>query len=442
MWRQSSLIAREFPGQISWSLYLFRGSLFALKLFNVWWNNPKWLKEMEGLSIEERAALRQRYLIAYWDVYKYRILNDYVWGPINLFCLKWWTGWFGDFATCFLLCMDLYLADLTLAEEEKKHVKNQQQYTDKYAELSTQIFQSLVNGVKKNLLHDHPGFDDFQVAEKIAILNDYFRTKTNRGELLTADESALVDILSDLNDVHKNQQDHAQRWQKKLTFLWGDCIYTKALLVAFAMCVSLLVGGYLPVALAVFLTKSGTVLCLALTILYRTVRVQVEISQAKEERKGLQAQEAQYFAEFLNLKTNHLDTPNRNNEKKMHDLYLRIVNMGSQINYQSASIQYQYLDLARTSLMRGLIPTLIGLTLVYAPATLFMIPTYVFTLAVSAALAYALDQAAKMYKPDEVTSPSIIEPSKYQTFFAAPRVFSDQAEDSWLYTPSSHAQLA
>ena len=430
-----------WPGQISWSLYLFRGSFFVLKLFNVWWNNPKWLKELEGLTAAERAEYRTRYLVAYWDVYKYRILNDYVWGPINLVCLEWWTGagifeWLGNFATCFLLCMDIYLADLTFAEEEEKYLENQQQYGVRHDELTSTITQNITHSVKNELLRLNPEFDFLDPLEKIQLLHDHLVNKTQKTLTLTAEEAVLADWLTDLNEVNQGQQDSTQRWQKKKTFLWMDCIYTKALLVAFAICASLLIGGILPVALGVFLAKSGTILCLALTIVYRTVRAQVQIAQAKEERVALQAQEEAFFKEFNNLKVHKLQAPQIKHDKRMHDLYLHLVNVGAKIDYQSASIQYQYLELARTTLMRALIPTLIGLTLVYAPATLWMVPSYVFVLAASAALAYALDKLAKTCKPDEVKTTSILDQIQYQTFFNAPKVYSKQVEERCFSMPS------
>lgn len=95
---------KYIPGQISWSLYLFRGSLFFIKYMQKRFHDPKWLTTMASLSPEDQATYRARYLQAYWDVFKYRILNDYIWGPINLACFGWWYGegwfdWLGNFST-------------------------------------------------------------------------------------------------------------------------------------------------------------------------------------------------------------------------------------------------------------------------------------------------------------------------------------------------------
>lgn len=429
------------PGQISWSLYLFRGTFFALKLFNVWWNNPKWLKELDGLTKEQRAEYRTRYLMAYWDVYKYRILNDYVWGPINLIVFEWWTGadiwgWLGNFATCFLLCMDLYLAELAFAEEQGKYLENHRQYSEQLTALTQKIEQNIRNGVKEALLEVTDEFDSLDALDKITHLHDYFADKAQRFLPLTAEEAALARWLNDWDEVQQSQQDHEQRWQRKEKFLLLDCIYTKVLLVAFAMCTSLLIGGFLPLVVSVFLVKAGTMLCLALTILYRTIRAEMQITQDKEERAALQAQEQSFFKEFHDLKVSKIENPGINHDKRMHDLYLHLLNIGKKINYQTDSIHYQYLELARTTLLRFLIPTVIGLTLVYAPATCLMVPTYVFVLAASAAFAYALDQFAKARKPDEVQNTSQLDLVKYQTFFQGPKVYSKQVEDSCFYRPS------
>lgn len=430
------------PGQISWSLYLFRGSLFALKMFYVWWNNPKWLQTLKeaGLSEEEYLEYRLRYLMAYWDVYKYRILNDYVWGPINLFCLKWWVGsgfygWLGDFATCFLLWMDLYLSDLTFAEEEQKQNENQQQYTERYQELSKYILQSITHNIalQQELSKCNGGFDELEDTEKIKTLYDYLAQKMQKSVPLNKGELKLYEWISDLNEVEAARAAHTQRWQKKVAFLKYDCIYTRSLLFAFAMWTAFLVGGLLPAAIAIFFVQFGTFLCLALTIIYRTARAFLEIDQNKEERKTLQAREEDYLKEYLLLKT---AAPNAENSKKMRDLYLHILNVGTQINHQSAMIHYQYLELARTSLLRILVPILIGVTLVFAPATVWMIPSYVFTLAISAALAYALDVWAKSYKPDPVKQLSKVEEPAYGRFFSAPKAFSQHVEENYFCFPS------
>lgn len=439
------------PGQISWSLYLFRGSFFAIKMFNKWWNNPKWLKQLQasGLSAEEYAEYRLRYLIAYWNVYKYRILNDYVWGPINFGSFEWWVGkgfpgWFGDFATCFLLCMDIYLADLAYVEEEGKYLTNQALYAQKQDDLTAFIVQKIHNGVKKNLLAKEMNFDSLDIEAKVKVLREYLVKKVQDQRVLTADESELAELLRDLDEAQQDQQDHTQRWQKKEMYLRVDCYYTKALLFVFAMAVSFLVGGFLPTALALFLTNSGTIWCLALTVIYRTARAQLQIAQTKSERTELIEREENLLKEFLAVKQSQTQNPHEKNIKKMHDLYLSVVKIGEQINYQSSSIQYQYLELARTSLLRVSIPTLLGLTLVYAPATLYMIPTYVFVLVASAAFAYVLDRMAKQYKPAELEHKPSLEHAKYQTFFTAPKGYSKPIDEgmfsfTWRFAMSTSA---
>lgn len=434
------------PGQISWSLYLFRGSFFAIAMFNKWWNNPKWLKQLQesGLSAEEYAEYRLRYLLAYWNVYKYRILNDYVWGPINFGSFEWWVGTdflegVGNFATCFLLCMDIYLADLAYVEEESKYQTTQALYTKKQDDLTALIVKKIHNGVKKSLLAQEMNFDGLDIKEKVKVLREYLGKKVQDKLVLTADESKLSELLTDLDEAQQDQQDHTQRWRKKEVYLRGDCYYTKALLFVFAMAVSFLIGGFLPTALALFLTKTGTIWCLLLTVIYRTVRAQVQISQVQSDRAELIAREENLLKEFLTVKQNQTQNPDEKNIKRLHDLYLLVVKTGEQINYQSSSIQYQYLELARTSLLRVSIPTLLGLTLVYAPATLCMVPTYVFVLIASAAFAYVLDRMAKQYKPAELEHKPCIEHAKYQTFFAAPKPLSKPIDEGMFCFPSRFA---
>lgn len=430
------------PGQISWSLYLFRGTLFFVKLMHKYFSTPKWLREMQGLTPDQQAMYRALYLQAYWDVYKYRILNDYVWGPINLACLSLWAGpgfygWVGDFATCFLLCMDIYLTNLGSEEALKSFQSNQEHYTEKLTALTDSIVLGIHNGVKKRLLEVHADFDTFTDEKKVTVLYACLTKKSLSKEKLSATELVLMDSLSDWTDIRQAQQDHAERWRKKDQFLGYDRVYTRALLFVFAMCVGFLIKDYLPIVFVTAFGNVGTILCMASTIVYRTARALLQIHQVKEERQALRVQEADAIREFLTLRTENSKEANALITEKMENLYLSIAKIGAEINQQSASIQYQYFELARTSLMRILIPTCIGLTMIYAPATLLMVPTYVFVLAASAALAYALDVWAKKYKPEPIEKlpAPVFKSDEYKRFVEAPRAYSHYTGDSFFYCP-------
>lgn len=261
----------------------------------------------------------------------------------------------------------------------------------------------------------------------------YLDEKAQKKGTMSPHDLELIDLLHDLNEAQQDQQDHMARWRKKERFLHYDRVYTKALLFVFAMAVAFLVGGLLPTAVCLFLTKSGTILCLALTILYRTMRAQLQISQSKDDRTELQIREDNLLKEFSLLKNKHdALNPDAKNIKEMHNLYLSIMKTGAQIDYHTASIRYQYLELARTTLLRFSIPALIGLTLVYVPATLYMVPTYVFVLLACAVFAYVLDRCAKQYKPDETPIKPKFDSAQYQTFFAAPRVYSQPINEGFF----------
>ena len=66
-------------------------------------------------------------------------------------------------------------------------------------------------------------------------------------------------------------------------------------------------------------------------------------------------------------------------------------------------ISYQQLELWRTTFLRICVPIVIGLAMIYAPAMVMMVPTYVFVLAASALLSYVLARCTQSQKPDDPT---------------------------------------
>ncbi|MCX7090684.1 MAG: hypothetical protein NTU48_04455 [Legionellales bacterium] len=432
------------PGQISWSLYLFRGTLFFVKFMHKYFHTPKWLQAMHGLTPEQQAMYRGLYIKAYWDVYKYRILNDYVWGPINwagfvLLVGPGFLGWLNDFGTCILLGMDIYLTNLGSAEKLKTFQDNQAQYIEKLTNLTQNIVAKIHNGVKKPLLAVHADFDSFSDEAKVRVLHTCLFKKSLSTTKLSQSEIELMDMLADLTDIRQAQQDHAERWRKQDQFLAFDRVYTRVLLFVFAMCVGFLLSPVLPIAWMTLFSQTGTILCMASTIVYRSACALLQIQQAKEDRAVLLTAEMNAIDTFLTLKRENSQEPHLLIAEKMENTYLSIATIGAQINYQSASIQYQYFELARTSLMRALIPVCIGLTMIYAPATLLMVPSYVFVLAASAALAYVLDRWAKAYKPCEELPAPIFKLEEYKKFVNGPRAYSHYIGDSFFYRPPTGA---
>ncbi|HVT62196.1 MAG TPA: hypothetical protein VHD33_01750, partial [Legionellaceae bacterium] len=215
-------------------------------------------------------------------------------------------------------------------------------------------------------------------------------------------------------------------------FLYYDRIYTKALLAVFALCVSFLVPGFLPIVLKTFCSTSGTIFCMAANIVYRSARARLKMTQCQENKSYLKKQEQAYFEEFLAL--NVQKAANHITRERMEALYLELIKIGAKINFETASMQYERLELMRTTLLRFLVPTLIGLSMIYAPATVLSVPTYVFVLAASALLAYVLDKMAKQYQPEEVPDAFSLQEKQFQNYCQTPKIFSTYA-DTWFANP-------
>ncbi|MCR9192356.1 MAG: hypothetical protein NXI01_06810 [Gammaproteobacteria bacterium] len=424
--------ATYLPGQVSWSLYLLRGTLFFHKYMQKRFSDPKWLKEMDECSPEERATWYANYHKAYWDVYKYRILNDFVWGPINLACFDWWFGdgfygWLGEASTVFILFMDTSLSFLSNKERSAEDAYLQEGYLSRLHVLTEEIKVGSskydVKGTFENL------------APAIQKEHADLLAKMIHNEVLSAKEYNRFSLLDDWMTVYQFQQDHQKAQQDRSFRLKVNCFYSVALLFSFSLCVSMLISGWLPASLTIILGGVGTLLCIGLTIAYRTINAQLNISAKEEARRALQEQQTAEFAEFIMLRQQAGSNPEGNTLLRMQELYLSLMIIGAQINHDEASIQYLYLELARTMLLRIVVPAVIALAYVYLPVTLLLVPVYLYVFAGSAGLAFGLDYWAKLYKPtEEITESKQLDKDAFDSFCKQPQVFGDYVDASMFST--------
>ena len=383
------------PGQISWSLYLFRGSLYLYQYLQKRCSHPDWLTALGHLSREQGQAYIAAYQKMHWDVYKYRILNDLVfWGPINLACFGWWLGerfygWLGNFATVILLCVDVYLAELKQSETQEKASKILDSYQEKMATLSQTIFEQLAASEEhKPLVDEVKSVNDDE--KKLLVLESFLFSK-----LLSSPE-AFKAHLADWKDVYRHKDDFERRTQQAVLALNYERIYSWALLFAFTMSVSLLLPGGLPM-----LQAMGTVLCTVLTMAHRVAKARLDMSNRQGIVERLRQEITSYKSKLEEL--NRISQPSQDIEARKKTCYQLWVNARANIKYEHSMISYQQLELWRTTFLRICVPIVIGLAMIYAPAMVMMVPTYVFVLAASALLSYVLARCTQSQKPDDPT---------------------------------------
>ena len=410
------------PGIISWSLYFVRGSYFFYHYMQKRRAIPLWLQNASLPHVLQQQYLEQYYR-GYWDLYKYRILNDYVWGPINLFSCYWWVGddiygWFGDFSTCFLLCMDIYLTELGAEEAAQAYYDISTRHEQSLASCTARIVDALAQLSDKSEVHNIEGLST-DTLQSLLVLEAALCKKSLYSHNLSKDEVALYVMLQDLRDLYDAKEAYNLRWQNKVAVMNYERMYTWGLLIAFVMCVSLLMPLTLGVTLAMSLKASGTILCMALTIAYRTVKAMMQIGQDEAVIRRLEQNKENLYTEFQCLK--QAVTPqNAAMKYRLQELYQALMSLEQQIQHDNASIRYQYLELARTSLMRILVPSLIALTLMFGPASILMIPAYVYALFLSGLLAYGLDKGAKCFKPQDPL-PLSLDKTAFYRFYQSPK---------------------
>lgn len=405
------------PNTLSWLLYFCRGSIYLYKFLKKRLNEPVWLKKLDdaNLSTEEKAAYVAQYYALFWNVYKYRILNDLVfWGPINLACHGWlngdgYFGWLGSVASVLLLCVDVSLVEL---KSKELHAENQnilKNYTAKELALSSAIFKKLED-------ENSPLLTIIKRAQtlekKLNILDKYLLDIMiyEPAEEFVPYQDVWKQVTA-WKDVCRSLDEYKRRSEQTMSAFDYDRFYTWVLLIAFLMSVAILFPQMLPALMTQYLhidgimftaglKAIGTLLCTIATIVHRVARAKLEISVQQEQKECLDV-EAQFYADDIR-KLNAIEAPSQYVIARKQTLSQLYDNAKLTSEHLSGCIRYQRAELLRTSFLRLVMPAAIGLWLVFAPALVAGIPSYFVLLVASALLSYGLARCTKSYKPNDL----------------------------------------
>ncbi len=220
---------------VSWILYFMRFGLVLVEL----------LRQVLSPAQQACGLTWQERLYAQWQLYKYTLLNDSIWGLCNLACavVLYGTGWLGlvgSVLTALLLLMDTVLSIISYFEQQQ--------------------------AARVNLLRYQA--DREQLQRRIQTLQSGVLTKSEQGTLAVLHQALLAVQRSEVEALRR------QKYQRYGALL--DLSYAITLLLAFALvcCV------FCPPLM--LLASIGTALCFSLNVAYVSIGFHLKAAQSSE----------------------------------------------------------------------------------------------------------------------------------------------------------------
>lgn len=305
-------------GYVGWILYYTRlaielGLIAKHTLPGPWMSKG----EKEHISTWERFKSQV-------DQRKFRMLNDFAWGTVNVVTFFWLKGsgllgYGGNLLTVGLLLVDAYNGYWQLIEESARHNEMMLRYQNDIASLQYKI--------KKE-----------ENEDEIVILEEQLKT------------------------LEKNRNQKIVDWTFNKAKLYTNFTYSLGLIAAFTVTIGLLLP---PSALAPVMFSTlglvGAVACFGLTFAYTAVSGTIDIVHTHKKRSANLQEYNDILKRFNDIKND------KNRQPEAKQLYLDMKILMAKSEYQKRLATYQKVELIRSLFIDAMIPPLIFVSLTFAP---------------------------------------------------------------------------
>lgn len=306
----------RFAGYLSWTLYYARFALNSILLLNSTF--------APELSEEEKLLGSWAYWERFktqWNIRKFALLNDSIWGIANMVCFFWFVSSDGDALTIALLVFDLFIAVWDYEEQ-----------------------RALFNEKKLSL------------EKQLTQLRTELHTAQEKGNL--ADVKKLENSI---RSVKKEITKCKKEWEHLQMNLINSLVYALGLLLTF----TLYTTPFFPVAAPVLFIINivGVCLCFVLTVINNSLKAGFELKHSNYSSTEIKRDLNDKINDFnaMIIKNSDLD----DQEKIL--LFLDIKQLKANSSYQEQMIIYQKMNLIRTVLIQSLIPALLFVSFVFLP---------------------------------------------------------------------------
>ncbi len=352
-------------GNMSWILYYTRFGINLLLL----------LKHTFCPSSKAEEAIPQwERFKAQWDQRKFSMLNDLIWGFVNMLCFFWLKGkgvlgYAGNVVTVALLLGDLLLTSWRFMEEQTKHNADM-------------------------LLMDK---DLQRLQDKIFVINSQLTSDPNNQNL----RAELAELEQQQESLNKLQAKARFEWQYKRDGLINDWIYGLGLLLAASVfCCFLFPPAALVPAVTMILGILGATSCFVLTVIWSAVNGDIALSKSKHAKDLARENCAKLLEKF-----NDEQDPNMKKQ-----LYLEMKALMAETDYQQRVARFQQIKLLQSILVDALIPVVIFASLTFMPLGIGL--TVIAAALILAVITYAL---INRYEPKAAELPEFNE-NAYEKF--------------------------
>lgn len=307
-------------GYMSWLLYYTRFGINLGLLLKHTIKGPWMDAEESKIPMWDRFTTQ-------WQQRKFILLNDSIWGLINMACFFWLRGsgvlgYVGNIVTLGLLLMDLSLTVWRFCEERTAH--------------------------NKRMFDLNKGQDILK--ERLII-----------EEALQGDDRDLATIIDLRNQIATNNKLLRKTefdWKHKQRGIITDLVYAAALLSGFAlMCCFFFPPAFIAPATLMIFGLIGASLCFTLNAVYAAVSGGLGIAKTKDIQSNHLVEAKALFKEFRQT----------NDEKTRKGLYLEIKGLLAESDYQRRMVNFQRIQLIRSVFIDAFVPVIIFVALVFMP---------------------------------------------------------------------------
>jgi hypothetical protein len=358
-------------GFMGCALYFLRGGVSLAFVCEI-------SSQMQSLRLS--WADRWGYFAGKWDERKFIILNDLIWGFVNLFCfvsLFFWPALmvYGNMANSGLFILDFSLSLWQLQEERTKHEAVMHQHERSMRSIHRRIARR---------------------EEKISLLlKDTVLAVDVRAAYLNRYSTEIKQLEWTLEDLQRSQKTRVLDWYYDQKKIEAGAWYTFGLVVGFAV----LCCFFTPMAplSVLMITLLGSVMCFGFTMLYKMRGAHIETLRTESASEQI---ELDYEASLKLFKAAG------DNDALKRQMFLDVRSTWAQTTDQKALVEYQRADMWCTFTIDMLLPTvfLAAFVLLPIPSSMAIAVVAVCLLMMFAAKCYVAEFAPESVRGTSSTA--------------------------------------
>lgn len=307
-----------FTGSLSWGLYYFRFALNCFLLLKHTCAHPWMSAEESALPWQDRFKIQ-------WNMRKFSLLNDSIWGVANFLCFFWLTGSgflgiVGDAVTIGLLLFDTIVSIWDFDEQKTLYTAQRAQYTHDITVLKKKI--------------------------------EYLKGQE--------DSDAKIQSLQwQLDSLEREEQQCIANWALEKISLYNNMAYAIGLMLAFVV----MTMPFVPftAATALIFGVTGAVICFALTVINNAIQNGIELYKTKNAL-------ANYEQAFDKIMQQFKTDPQNGDPQKL--LFLELQRLEALCEYQQQTADLQTAHIIRSVIMEVCTPAILFASLVFFPLTI------------------------------------------------------------------------